>query len=105
MNKINLYILTIFCIFTSASFADKNMMIGSLGKIEEVNRTIKVIMYDNYYEPNSFNIKSGETIKFEVASVKYSAIKIRKYDYKIFFHFWFIFLNLIFFIFFHANLS
>ena len=44
------------------------MMIGSLGKVEEINRTIKVIMYDNYYEPNSFNIKSGETIKFEVVN-------------------------------------
>ena len=50
------------------SYADKNMMIGSLGKPEEVNRVIKVIMHDNYYEPSSFNIKSGETIKFEVVN-------------------------------------
>ena len=50
------------------SFADKNMMIGSLGKIDEVDRTIKVVMYDNYYEPSSFSIKSGETIKFEVVN-------------------------------------
>ena len=68
MNKINLYILTIFFIFSSASFADKNMMIGSKGKINEVNRTINVKMYDNYYEPKSFNIKKGETIKFEVVN-------------------------------------
>ena len=33
MTKIYTYILTIFFIFTSASFADKNMMIGSKGKI------------------------------------------------------------------------
>ena len=57
-----------FILISYKSHADKNMMIGSLGKIEEVNRTIKVIMYDNYYEPNSFNIKSGETIKFEVVN-------------------------------------
>ena len=31
--------------------------------------TIKVKMYDNYYEPNSFNIKKGETIKFEVSNL------------------------------------
>ena len=64
MNK---YVLII--LFTSISFktfADKNMMIGSLGKVEEINRTIKVVMYDNYYEPSNFSIKSGETIKFEV---------------------------------------
>ena len=64
MNKLILIILFILVPFNS--FADKNMMIGSLGKVEEINRTIKVVMYDNYYEPSKFIIKSGETIKFEV---------------------------------------
>ena len=32
----------------------------------DVSRVIKVIMYDNYYEPSSFQINAGETIKFEV---------------------------------------
>ena len=64
MNKLILIIL--FTLISFKSFADKNMMIGSLGKVEEVNRTIKVVMYDNYYEPSNFSIKSGETIKFEV---------------------------------------
>ena len=50
----------------SLAYADKNMKIGSLGKENEVSRVIKVIMYDNYYEPESFQIKAGETIKFEV---------------------------------------
>ncbi len=66
MNKLILIIL--FILISFKSFADKNMMIGSLGKVQEINRTIKVVMYDNYYEPNSFNIKSGETIKFEVVN-------------------------------------
>ena len=66
MNKLTLILL--FTLVSFKSFADKNMMIGSLGKVEEVDRTIKVIMYDNYYEPRSFNIKSGETIKFEVVN-------------------------------------
>ena len=66
MNKLVLIIL--FTLISFKSFADKNMMIGSLGKVDEINRTIKVVMYDNYYEPNSFNIKSGETIKFEVVN-------------------------------------
>ena len=60
---ITLIILILYCL---PSFADKNMMIGSLGKVEEINRTIRVVMYDNYYEPSNFSIKSGETIKFEV---------------------------------------
>ena len=63
-----LFLSIMFILISYNSYADKNMMIGSLGKSEEVNRTIKVIMYDNYYEPSSFNIKSGETIKFEVVN-------------------------------------
>ncbi len=61
-----LKILFILLSFNSLAYADKNMKIGSLGKESEVSRVIKVIMYDNYYEPNSFQIKAGETIKFEV---------------------------------------
>ena len=42
------------------------MKIGSKGNVADVTRVIKVVMYDNYYEPSSFQIKEGETIKFEV---------------------------------------
>ena len=62
---------TFIIIFTllflnSLAFADKNMKIGSKGNVADVTRVIKVVMYDNYYEPSSFQIKEGETIKFEV---------------------------------------
>ena len=50
----------------SLAFADKNMKIGSKGNLADVTRVIKVVMYDNYYEPSSFQIKEGETIRFEV---------------------------------------
>ena len=50
----------------SLAYADKNMKIGSKGNETDVTRVIKVVMYDNYYEPSSFHIKKGETIKFEV---------------------------------------
>ena len=59
-------ILFVLIFFNSFAFADKNMKIGSLGKESEVSRVIKVIMYDNYYEPSSFQINAGETIKFVV---------------------------------------
>ena len=42
------------------------MKIGFKGNESEVSRVIKVVMYDNYYVPSSFQIKAGETIKFEV---------------------------------------
>ena len=59
-------ILLITLLFNTFAYADKNMKIGTKGKESEVSRTIKVVMYDNYYEPSSFQIKLGETIKFEV---------------------------------------
>ena len=46
----------------SLAYADKNMKIGSKGNETDVTRIIKVVMYDNYYEPSSFQIKEGETI-------------------------------------------
>ena len=58
--------LLVLLFFNSFAYADMNMKIGSLGKESEISRVIKVIMYDNYYEPSSFQINAGETIKFEV---------------------------------------
>ena len=52
----------------SLAYADKDMKIGSKGNLNEVNRIVKVVMYDNYYEPSSFKIKAGETIKFELVN-------------------------------------
>ncbi len=64
MNKV---FLTFFLfMLASIAKADVNMMIGSKGKKNDVNRVIKVIMYDNYYEPKFLKIKSGETINFEI---------------------------------------
>ena len=64
MRLIKILLITLF--LNTFAYADKNMKIGTKGKESEISRTIKVIMYDNYYEPSSFQIKSGETIKFEV---------------------------------------
>ncbi len=64
MSKIILVILTLF--LSANAFADMNMKIGKKGNLNEIDRTIKVIMYDNYYEPSNFSVKAGETIKFEV---------------------------------------
>ena len=62
-----LIFITLF--LNSFSYADKNMKIGSKGNLNEVSRIIKVKMYDNYYEPNSFLIEAGEIIKFEVENL------------------------------------
>ena len=65
-----LFKITFFLLLVNTvAIADKNMKIGSKGNENEVSRVIKVIMHDNYYEPNSFQVKAGETIKFEVENI------------------------------------
>ena len=61
-----LKLIIIFLFTYTFAYADKNMKIGSKGNETDVTRIIKVVMYDNYYEPGSFQIKEGETVKFEV---------------------------------------
>lgn len=39
---------------------------GEPGKAAEVSRTIEIGMFDNYYEPEAIDLKSGETIRFVV---------------------------------------
>jgi len=67
INKLYLLILLIVFSFSTHSFADKKInSVGTEGKSNEVTRIIKIKMYDNYFEPSSFNFKAEETIKFEV---------------------------------------
>lgn len=61
-------IIFIISFINSLAYADKDMKIGSKGNLNDVNRVVKVVMYDNYYEPSSFKIKAGETIKFELVN-------------------------------------
>ena len=67
MNIFKILFISLF--FISSAYADKDMKIGSKGNLSEVTRVIKVIMYDNYYEPNLFQINAGETIKFEIENL------------------------------------
>ncbi len=39
---------------------------GKPGKASAVSRTIEVVMRDNYFEPESIDVKAGETIRFKV---------------------------------------
>ena len=65
-NMFRLLLTIVFILISYNSFADKNMMIGSLGKSEEVNRTIKVIMYDNYYEPSSLTLNQVKRLNLKL---------------------------------------
>jgi uncharacterized cupredoxin-like copper-binding protein len=39
---------------------------GAPGEAAQVSRTVDVVMYDNYYEPESITVQAGETIRFVV---------------------------------------
>ena len=47
-------------------YAGSMKAIGEKGKEANIDRTITVLMYDNYYEPNQIMVKKNETIKFLV---------------------------------------
>ena len=59
-------LILIFIFIPNVIFAGSMKAIGVKGNEENVDRVIKVLMYDNYYQPNSFKVKKNETIKFEV---------------------------------------
>ena len=59
-------IILLFILIPSISFAASMKMMGEKGDPAEVDRVIKVKMYDNYYKPNKFEIKKNQTIKFIV---------------------------------------
>ena len=61
-------LILIFFIIPNILFASSIKMIGEKGKLSEVNRTIEIKMYDNYFEPSKIIIKKGETIKFIISN-------------------------------------
>jgi len=62
MNKI----ILLFILIPSISNAGSMNMMGEKGDPAQISKVIIVKMYDNYYEPNKFEIKKNQTIKFIV---------------------------------------
>ena len=50
-------LILIFIFIPNLLFAGSMKAIGVKGNLDDVNRIIKVSMYDNYYEPNKFIVK------------------------------------------------
>ena len=59
-------LIIIFIFIPNFLFAGSMKAIGVKGNLENVDKVIKVSMYDNYYQPNKFKVKKNETIKFVV---------------------------------------
>ena len=64
-----IFLLLIVSFFSTASFSATMNMIGEKGDPNKVDRTVKIKMYDNYYEPNVIKVKRGETIRFIVENL------------------------------------
>ena len=47
-------LILIFIFIPNILFAGSMKAIGAKGNEENVDRVIKVLMYDNYYQPNNF---------------------------------------------------
>ena len=59
-------LILIFIFVPNILFAGSMKSMGVKGLEKDSDRVINVSMYDNYYQPNSFNIKKNETIKFVI---------------------------------------
>ena len=59
-------IILLLILIPSISFGGSIGMIGEKGNPDQVSKIIVVKMYDNYYEPNKFEIKKNQTVKFIV---------------------------------------
>ena len=61
-------LIIIFFIIPNIVFASPMKMIGEKGKLSEVNKTIEIKMYDNYFEPKEIKIKKNETVRFLITN-------------------------------------
>ena len=62
-------ILLLLLLLPNIALSGSMKMIGEPGQLNEVDRTIEIKMFDNYYEPNQIDIKKGETVKFVVKNM------------------------------------
>ena len=61
-------LIIIFFVIPNIVFASSMKMIGEIGKLSEVNKTIEIKMYDNYFEPKEIKIKKNETVRFLITN-------------------------------------
>jgi uncharacterized cupredoxin-like copper-binding protein len=59
-------LILLFILIPNILFSGPMKKIGEKGEEENIDRVIKVSMFDNYYQPKQFEIKKNETIKFVV---------------------------------------
>ena len=57
-------LILIFFIIPNILLASSMKMIGEKGKLSEVNRTIEIKMYDNYFEPSKIIVKKVKQLNF-----------------------------------------
>mgnify|MGYP001171873907 CR=1 FL=1 len=62
-----LFLTTLFTlILSSSAYSSAMKMVGVKGNPTDVSKTIKIDMFDNYYEPKIIDVKKGQTVRFIV---------------------------------------
>ena len=64
MKSILIFLLLSF--FSFQAYAGPSADIGKMGEAKDIQKVIRVQMYDNYFKPTSYKIKAGQTVKFIV---------------------------------------
>ena len=59
-------IFLLLSLFSFQAYAGPGADIGKVGEVKDVQKVIRVQMYDNYFKPTSYKIKAGQTVKFIV---------------------------------------
>jgi plastocyanin len=59
-------IILLLSLFSFQAYAAPGADIGKVGEAKDVQKVIRVQMYDNYFKPTSYKIKAGQTVKFIV---------------------------------------
>ena len=67
-------ILLLLLLLPNIALAGSMKMIGEPGQLNEVNRTIEIKMFDNYYEPNQIDIK--KSIDEQTDNSEYLYVKV-----------------------------
>ena len=61
-------LILLLIIIPNLVYAESMKMIGEKGKLSEVDKTIEIKMYDNYFEPSEIVVSKDQTIRFIVTN-------------------------------------
>jgi uncharacterized cupredoxin-like copper-binding protein len=62
----SIFVFLLLSLFSYQAYAGPDVNVGKVGEAKDVQKVIRVQMYDNYFKPAAYKIKAGQTVKFIV---------------------------------------